>query len=39
MTEEEKAKLTDIELGLKKKQEELENQQKEMESTFVGDVK
>jgi hypothetical protein len=39
MTEEEKAKLTVTELGLKKQQEELETKQKEMESTFVGDIK
>jgi DNA repair exonuclease SbcCD ATPase subunit len=39
MTDEQKAKLTDTELSLKKQQEELEEKQKSFESTFVKDIK
>jgi len=39
MTEEQRAKLTDTELSLKRQQEELEEKQKSFEGAFVSDVK
>lgn len=39
MTEEEKAKLSAVELSLKQQQEQLEEKQKQFESGFVSDVK
>jgi hypothetical protein len=39
MTEEEKSKLTAAEIALKEQQEKLEDEQKKMQSSFVGDIK